>query len=747
MADSEIAQAHSKCHLMSYLGTLARKISNYNHLRQLHAHIVLNSLRQSNYWVSLLISHCTSLKAPPSYARRIFNSVPWPNVFAYTSMLKFYFQLGAHHDVLSLFQEMRGKKVRPDAFVFPMLIKSAGKSAIRFHAHVLKLGLVNDHFVRNAIMGMYASFGPIELARELFDQMPDRAIADWNLLISGYWKWGLEMKARELFDLMPAVNVVTWTAMVTGYSRMKDLESARRYFDGMPEKTVVSWNAMLSGYAQNGFNNDALRLFDDMLDAGVQPDETTWVTVISSCSSHGDPCFAEVLFGKIHDKKIPLNCFVKTALIDLSAKCGNLLNAKTVFDELGVHRNSVTWNVMISAYMRVGDLTTARELFDKMPEKNVVSWNSMISGYAQNGQSPLAIELFKEMIAISHSKPDEVTMVSVLSACGHLGALELGNWVAAFLIEARIELSISGYNALIFMYTKCGSMKDAQKIFQEMSVRDVVSYNTLISGLAAHGHGDGAIELFAKMSEEGIHPDRITFIGVLTACSHAGLLEEGRKIYESINSPTVDHYACMVDLLGRVGELDEAVRLVERMPVEPHAGVYGSLLSASRIHKNVEIGEFAANKLFELEPNNSGNYILLSNIYAAASRWEDERRVREAMVKKGVKKATGWSWVEYGGKMHKFLAGDRSHEWSDAIYKVMAELRRKMRCAGYVSDKSCALPDIEEEEKEESVGVHSERLAIGFALLVSSRGSVIRVMKNLRPDLNSLRWWWKKSGR
>ncbi|KAA8545385.1 hypothetical protein F0562_020169 [Nyssa sinensis] len=275
-------------------------------------------------------------------------------------------------------------------------------------------------------------------------------------------------------------------------------------------------------------------------------------------------------------------------------------------------------------------------------------------------------------------------------------------------------------------------MTDAKKIYQEMETRDVISYNTLITGFAAYGHGVEAVKLLWKMKEEGIERDRITYIGVLTACSHAGLLEEAQKVFRSIKDSDTDYYACIVDLLGRVGKLDETKRLIESMPMQPHAEVYGSLLNASRVHKRVELGELAANKLFELEPDNSGNYVLLSNIYASAGRWEDVERVRGAMKKGGVKKTTGWSWVEFDGKMHKFIVGDWSHEQSDDIYRILAELRKRMRVSGYTADKSCVLRDVEEEEKEEMVGTHSEKLAIAFALLVSEAGAVIRVVKNLR---------------
>lgn len=585
-------------------------------------------------------------------------------------------------------------------------------------------------------MDMYAKRGQVKLARDLFDELPERVVADWNSMISGYWKSRDEAEANTLFDLMSERNVITWTAMVTGYSNMGELKKAKAFFDQMPTRTVVSWNAMLSGYTQNGYADEALKLFVEMMRLGFRPDETTWVTIISSCSSSGDPLLAQSLVETLDQNQIHLNSFVKTALLDMYAKCGNLSMARQIFNELGVYRNSVTWNAMISAYARAGDLISARDLFDKMVEKNVISWNSMIAGYSQNGQSVMAIELFKEMITRKNSKPDEVTMASVISACGHLGALAMGIWSITYLTENGITLGLSGYNSMIFMYSKCGSMKDAVKVFEKMKTRDVISYNTLISGFATHGHGTEACKLILRMGEEGIEPDRVTYIGVLTACSHAGLLEEGSKIFESIKTPDIDHYACMVDLLGRVGKLDEAKRLIERMPMEPHSGVYGSLLNSCRIHKRVEIGEMVAKKLFAIEPENSGNYVLLSNIYAFAGRWDDVERVRADMRKRGVKKTTGWSWVEFGGRMHKFVAGDGSHERTEDIYRVLREIGRKMKRIGYVADKSCVLRDVEEEEKEEMVGSHSEKLAIAFALLVSEAGAVIRVVKNLRVCLD-----------
>ncbi|MQL76188.1 hypothetical protein Taro_008586 [Colocasia esculenta] len=712
----------------------ASRARTLRQLKQLHGKALHHAFHgRLNHWVAVLVARCARLRAPLSYARPLFDSAPRPNAHAFTSMLKYYSQVGAAHgEALALLSRMRDLGVPPDAFAFPFLVKNcSGGSVGSMHAHVMKLGHGADQYVRNAIMDAYARQGRMEVSRKLFDEISETTVVDWNTMVSGYWKWGQEAEARRMFDAMPERNIISWTAMVSGYSKVGEVGKARRTFDSMPERSVVSWNAMLSGYVQNGLAEEALKLFAQMMDAGVRPDETTWVTVVSACSSKGDLALAESLVGFLEERGMKLNCFVKTAMVDMYAKCGNLARARQIFGEMG-NRNSVSWNAMISGYARVGNLAASRELFDTMPERNVVSWNSMISGYVQNGKWTTAIELFKSMSRMKDVRADEVTMVSIISACGHLGALETGRWVVDFVAQNKIELSISGYNALIFMYSRCGCMEDAERIFQEMPARDIISYNSLITGFATHGHGIEALELMKKMMEEGIEPDRITFIGVLTACSHAGLAAEGREVFGSIENPTVDHYACMVDLLGRAGQLDAAKKLMDDMPMEPHAGVYGALLNACRIHRRHDLGEHAAGKLFMLEPENAGNYVLLANIYASAGRWDDVENIRQMMRERGVNKMTGYSWVESGGQVHHFMAGDQSHPRIKDIYKVLEEYGRKMRGLGYSADKSWSLRDVEEEEKEEMVGTHSEKLAIGFALLVTEPGTVVRVVKNLR---------------
>ncbi|PON80897.1 Tetratricopeptide-like helical domain containing protein [Trema orientale] len=543
------------------MDSIASKVSNLSHLRQLHAQLITNSLHHLNRWGSLLIARCTRHHAPPSYTRLIFDAVPRPDIHVLTAMFKYYTNahLGTAYfeQAVSLYRRMQSCNARIVTFVYPVLIKSAGEFGFVLHAHVLKLGLGCDQFVRSAVMGIYAKYGPVESARYMFDEILERRVVDWNSMISGYWKLGNEAEACRLFDMMPERTVVTWTCMVTGYAKMKNLVKARDYFEKMPDKNVVSWNAMLAGYAHNWFAEEVLGLFDDMMNSKVQPNETTWMFVISACSSRGDPVLADSLVRKLNDKQVRLSYTGKTALIDMYARCGRLRTARNFFDDLRAYRNSYTWNVMISAYTRVGELNMARELFDKMPGKNLVSWNSMIAGYAQNEKPAMAIELFKDMIATEKSlKPNEVTM-------------------------NHIKLSISGYNALIFMYSKCGSLKDAKRVFQEMAAKDLVSYRTLIAGFAAHGLGMDAVLLLSKMKEEGIEPNRATYIGVLTACSHAGLLEEGLKVFDSIKDPEIDHYMCLVELFGRAGKLDEAGKFIERLPKEQHPRLYESLQNAS----------------------------------------------------------------------------------------------------------------------------------------------------------------------
>lgn len=406
-----------------------------------------------------------------------------------------------------------------------------------------------------------------------------------------------------------------------------------------------------------------------------------------------------------------------------------LLDEAALFDE-------VSFNSMISGYARLGDLQNARKVFDEMPARNVVSWSAMVSGYVQGGRSKEALDVFSQMQA-EGCKPDDTTLVGVLAACAHLGALEQGKWVHSYLKGNNLRVSVFLGSALIDMYSKCGDAELGLKVFKEMRDKNLLVWTTMIKGLAMHGRGLEALQLFSEMEGSGIVPDDIAFIGALCACTHAGLVNKGRKMFDSMIQqygikPKIEHYGCMVDLLARNGLLDEAQKLIECMPMKPDALIWGAIMAGCRFHKNVELAEYAVKHLIQLEPECSGVYVLLGNIYAASGRHNDARGIRYLMKRMGVEKTPGCSLVEIKGMVHQFIVGDTSHPRIKDILAKWNEIEGRIRIEGYVPDKKEVLLDIEEEEKEDVLSRHSEKLAIAFALISTGDGMSIRVVKNLR---------------
>jgi pentatricopeptide repeat protein len=360
----------------------------------------------------------------------------------------------------------------------------------------------------------------------------------------------------------------------------------------------------------------------------------------------------------------------------------------------------------------------------------------MIAGYTQNGLANEALSIFHEM-QLSGTKPNAVTMVSVVLACARLAALQQGKCFHAYIIKCVFDLNVVLETTLIDMYAKCGKVEIARQMFDNISRKNVVSWTAMIGGYAMHGLAEDAHALFIQMVQVGMKPDHITFTHILYACTHAGLVEEGWKYFNCMKqdysiTPRVDHYACMVDLLGRAGHLDEAQELIKHMPLEPNAGVWGALLGVCRTHGNIELAKHVAERLFELEPEDAGNYVLLSNIYAAAGRWDDAAKVRTMMKSKGLKKTPGCSLIEVNKKVHSFLVGDQLHPQSEQIYAVLENLKMQMKEAGYVPDTNFVLHNVEEEVKEHMLHSHSEKLAIAFGLINTSPGTPIHITKNLR---------------
>lgn len=421
------------------------------------------------------------------------------------------------------------------------------------------------------------------------------------------------------------------------------------------------------------------------------------------------------------------------------SSCGNLMLARQAFDEI-TQPDLPSWNSIINASVKAGLVDIARKLFDEMPERNVISWSCMINGYGRCGEYKEALALFREMqkVEVNGVKPNEYTMSSVLLACGRLGALEHGKWVHAYIGKCGMEVDVVLGTSLIDMYAKCGSIERAKWVFDNMGPnKDVMAWSAMISGSAMHGHAEECLELFAKMTDYGVRPNAITFLGVLCACVHGGLVSEGQEYFRRMSedfgiTPLIQHYGCMVDLYGRAGLIKEACVLVKSMPMEPDVLVWGALLSGSRMHGDIETCEIALKKLIELDPTNSGAYVLLSNVYAKRGRWADVRHVRDLMEARGIKKVPGCSLVELAGVLHEFLVGDDSHPETREIYKMLDEIMKKLKMEGYVGNTNEVLLDLDEEGRELAISLHSEKLAIAFCFLKTSPGTPIRIVKNLR---------------
>jgi pentatricopeptide repeat protein len=553
-------------------------------------------------------------------------------------------------------------------------------------------------------------------------------------LVSKALAGGKQLHAKVLISGSEQ-NPFLGTQLVGMYAGCGSLENARQVFDKIHQRTFLLWNAMIRGYAKGEPYEEAITLYYQMQKEGIQPDNFTFPLVLKACATLLALEEGKEIHRHIVRMQLESDIYVGAALIDMYAKCGSIEDAREVFDKMP-RRDVVSWNAMITGYAKCGKLEVARHLFDKMPQRTVISWTTMIAGYVQNGHFHEALELYGEMHQ-TEFKPNRVTLVSVLPACAHLGALQQGKTIHDYIIRRKLETDVSVVTALINMYAKCGQIDVARELFDKMYKRDAISWNAMIAGYGMHGQGEAVVSLFVQMQQTGVKPDDVTLVGVLSACSHAGLVEEGLQYFHSMNRdyglvPKMEHYACMVDLLSRAGRLDEARDMIAEMPFKPSPSVWGALLSACRTHGKIELGEYVARHLFEIEPYNTGNYVLLSNIYADAGRWDDVMKIRIMLKERGLKKSPGCSWVEVNNRAHGFIGGDRSHPQSEEIYTLLENLGKQMKKFGYLTDTSFVLHDVAEEEKEFAISTHSERLAIAFGILNTAPGTPIQITKNLR---------------
>ncbi|OMO65611.1 hypothetical protein COLO4_31115 [Corchorus olitorius] len=502
-------------------------------------------------------------------------------------------------------------------------------------------------------------------------------------------------------------DLIILNTVLNMYAKCGCLDDARNLFDEMPVQDMVTWTTLITAYSQHGRPFDALLLFPRMLSLGFLPNQFTLSSLLKASAAL--PNTPHIHF---HGTQLHALCF-----------------------KYGFHSNVYVGSSLLDMYARSGCMDEARLIFDALHTKNEVSWNALIAGHARKGQAESALFLFRKMLR-QDFQPTHFTFASIFGACASTGSLEQGKWVHAHVIKSGGEIIAFMGNTLLHMYAKAGSIQDAKRIFDRLAKRDVVSWNSILTAYAQHGLGNEAMQWFKEMLQIGVAPNEITFLCLLTACSRAGLLDQGQYYFKLMRNyniePQISHYVTIVDLLGRAGRLDEAMRFIREMPIKPTAAVWGALLGACRMHKNLELGTYAAERVFELDPHDSGPLVLLSNLYASANRWGDVARVRKLMKESGVKKEPACSWVEIENTVHFFVANDDAHPQIEEIHKKWEEISLKIKEIGYVPDTSHVLFYMDQQEREVKLQYHSEKLALAFALLNSPPGSTIRIKKNIR---------------
>lgn len=499
-------------------------------------------------------------------------------------------------------------------------------------------------------------------------------------------------------------NLIVANKVMYMYVHYKAINDAYELFDGMTVRDSVSWSVMVGGFAKIGDFMNCFGTFRELICRGLTPDNYTLPIVIRACRDRMDMVVGSLIHGVVLKFGLIFDHYICASLVDMYAKCKATEAAHVLFDEMP-KKDLVTWTVMIGAYAECGNASASLDLFDQMRREGII--------------------------------PDKIAMVTVVYASAKLGATHKAAIVHDYISMMNFSLDVILGTAIIDMYSKCGNLKSAREIFDRMQEKNVISWSAMIAAYGYHGQGRKALDLFPMMLSSGILPNKITFVSLLYACSHTGLVEEGLELFNSMRSdyaikPDVKHYTCMVDLLGRAGRLVEAEKLIEDMRIDKDAGLWGALLGACRIHKNMELAEKAAKSLLELQSENPGHYVLLSNIYANAGRWKDMAEIRDLMTQRKLKKLPGYTWIEVENKIHQFSVGDMSHPWSKEIHGMLNNLIKKLELAGYVPDINCVLHDVDEEVKLGMLSTHSEKLAIAFGLIATPEGATIRITKNLR---------------
>ncbi|KAF7801579.1 pentatricopeptide repeat-containing protein [Senna tora] len=718
------------------------------HGKLAHAHMIKTSFKPCLFLLNNLLFMYNKY-GEIGYAQNLFDKMLKRNIISYNSLISGYSQMGRYDKVVHAFCQARMAGLKLDKFTYAGALGVCSHTRdVRcgklIHSLVIVGGLSDQVFLVNSLIDMYSKCSQIEQARLLFETSTVRDEVSWNSLIAGYVRLGFDEEVLELLTKMHQsglilttytlgsvlkacctknfnrfgkmlhgyivklsldLDVVVGTALLYMYAKTENLTDAVRIFKFTTHPNVITFNAMIAGFLQTEtlsteYAQEALHLFSEMQRQGMKPSKFTYSSILKACIAVENLDVGKQIHAQICKNNLQSDEFIGSTLVDL--------------------------------YSYSGSVEDGLRCFNSTPKLDVVSWTSMIAGYVQNGHFENALSLFHQLLA-SGRKPDEFIISSVMGACADMATARSGEQIQSYALKFGIANFTIVQNSQMCMYAKSGDIDLARLTFQEIENPDVVSWSVMICSTGQHGCAKEALQLFELMTASQIEPNQITFLGVLTACSHGGLVEEGLQYFETMKkdygiAANVKHSACIVDLLGRAGRLEEAEKFVFNSGFEKNPVMWRALLSACRVHKDAAMADRVANTVIELEPQAASSYVLLYNIYHEAGEDKPALEVRKLMQDRGVKKEPGISWIEVGNKVHSFVVGDHSHPMSQLIYSRLEEMLVKIKRSVLNIEK---LP-LSISKRGMIMNHHSEKLAVTFGIISLPESAPVKVMKNLR---------------
>ncbi|KAL5203673.1 hypothetical protein ABZP36_008544 [Zizania latifolia] len=714
-----ICNANAFATVLSLCGSLDDEMPGL----QVASHVIVSGLRNHVSVANSLITMFGSMGRVQD-AEKLFAQMEERDTISWNAMISLYSHEGICSRCFLLFSDMRHGGLRPDATTLCSLMSVCSSShyfrhGSGVHSLCLRRGLHSSITVTNALVNMYSSAGKLSDAEFLFwnmnEQKGSNFMEHYDFILRAECALGACSTPESLMygRMVHAMilqsslhkHLLVGNSLLTMYGKCNSMQDAEKVFQLMPTYDAVSYNVLIGGYAGLEDGRKTMQVFSSMRGAGIKPNYITMINTQGSFTS----------LNELHNYGMPLHAYI--------------IHAGFLSDEYVA-------NSLITMYAKCGDLESSTNIFHSITNKSVVSWNAMIAANAQLGHGEQALKLFMDM-RHAGNKLDHVCLAECLSSSASLASLEEGMQLQCLGVKCGLDPDTYVVNAAMDMYVKCGKMDEMLKMLPDQAIRPKQCWNTLISGYARYGYFKEAEGTFKQMISMGRKPDYVTFVALLSACSHAGLVDKGIDYYNSMASmfgvsPGIKHCVCIVDLLGRLGRFSEAEKFIEEMPVLPNDLIWRSLLSSSRTHKNLEIGRKAAKKLLELDPFDDSAYVLLSNLYATHARWVDVDKLRSHMKTINLTKRPACSWLKQKNEVRTFGIGDRGHKHAEKIYAKLDEILMKLREVGYITDTSSALHDTDEEQKGQNLWSHSEKLALAYGLIVVPEGPTVRIFKNLR---------------